>query len=159
MPFIIDGHNLIGAMADIDLADPDDEEQLLVRLHAHVAEVHKTIHIYFDRRAPGERSTTRRGRVIAHFVDRTRTADDAIRDHVERLHREAANWTVVSSDHAVLNHARRHGARTLSSQEFLSGLHPSTQSDSEDEVRDVQLSPEEIRLWEQQFHNTNNGSI
>lgn len=34
---IIDGHNLIGAMPDIDLADPDDEWQLVQRLQDYCA--------------------------------------------------------------------------------------------------------------------------
>ncbi len=37
MSFIIDGHNLIGVMPDINLADPDDEHRLLARLRAYRA--------------------------------------------------------------------------------------------------------------------------
>ncbi len=32
MQFLIDGHNLIARMPDIDLADPDDEAKLVARL-------------------------------------------------------------------------------------------------------------------------------
>jgi hypothetical protein len=32
MPFLIDGHNLIGALPDLDLDDPDDEARLVERL-------------------------------------------------------------------------------------------------------------------------------
>ena len=34
MPFLIDGHNVIAVLSDIDLADPDDEAKLVVKLRA-----------------------------------------------------------------------------------------------------------------------------
>ena len=34
MIYLIDGHNLIGKMPDIQLSDPDDEEKLVTRLQS-----------------------------------------------------------------------------------------------------------------------------
>lgn len=151
MPFIIDGHNLIGVLPDIQLADPDDEEQLLKRLQSITGHIRKTMHVYFDQRAPGAPSTFRQGRLIAHFVHQTSSADDAIKAHIRRLGKEASNWTVVSSDHAVLDYARNHGARTMTSQDFTVNLNTAHHENGGDDVRDVQLSPDEIRSWEELF--------
>jgi predicted RNA-binding protein with PIN domain len=54
MPILIDGHNLIGKMSSISLADPEDEDKLVRvlarRLHS---QRHKTI-VVFDKGADFE---------------------------------------------------------------------------------------------------------
>jgi len=158
MPFIIDGHNLIGALPDIQLADLDDEEQLLKRLQSITVHFRKTMHVYFDKRAPGAPSTFRQGRLIAHFSHQTSSADDAIKAHIRRLGRESSNWTVVSSDHAVLDFARNHGARTTTSQDFAASLNATRHENEADDERDVHLSPDEIRSWEELFDRNDSTS-
>jgi len=150
MPFIIDGHNLIGALPDIHLHDPDDEEQLLLRLQSYCAHRGKTITVYFDQ-APGVQDTIRRGPLTAHFVSRNRTADDAIRAHLRRLKRRAANWTVVSSDREVLDFARRAGARTQTSQDFAAQLSTPAADSPDDDKQDIQLTTDELLAWETMF--------
>jgi len=151
MPFIIDGHNLIGALPDIQLSDPDDEEQLILRLQSFSARTGKSITVYFDRGVPGGENPIRKGKLTAHFVSQTRTADDAIMAHVRRLAKRAANWTVVSSDHAVLNFAARHGAHVQTCPEFAALLALAPAESSDEDSRDVNLTPEEIQSWESLF--------
>lgn len=150
MPYIIDGHNLIGALPDIHLQDPDDEEKLLLRLQSFFAHTGKAATVYFDQ-AQGVQDTIRRGRLTARFVSRSRTADDAIKAHLRRLDRRAANWTVISSDHEVLDYARRMGARTLTSQDFAAQLSTLSTSSQENEKQDIDLSPDELLAWETIF--------
>jgi uncharacterized protein len=50
MIYLIDGHNLIGKMPDISLSDPDDEEQLALRLRQWAAEnKSRQVIVIFDR--------------------------------------------------------------------------------------------------------------
>ncbi|MBL8045607.1 MAG: hypothetical protein JNL09_03645, partial [Anaerolineales bacterium] len=49
MPFLIDGHNLIGKMPGLRLDDPDDERQLVQFLRAYLARVKKSGTVVFDR--------------------------------------------------------------------------------------------------------------
>ncbi|MBN2555596.1 MAG: NYN domain-containing protein [Anaerolineales bacterium] len=151
MPFIIDGHNLIGVLPDIHLSDPDDEEQLILRLQALSARTGKSITVYFDRGVPGGEKNIRRGKLTAHFVSQARTADDAIMAHVRRLAKRTPNWTVVSSDHAVLNFAARQGARVQTCSEFAASLYLSPAEAPDEEPRDVNLTPDELKSWENLF--------
>jgi len=48
MTLLIDGHNLIGVMPGIDLADPDDEWQLLQRLRPYAAAKRQPLTVVFD---------------------------------------------------------------------------------------------------------------
>ena len=50
MSLIIDGHNLIGVMPDIDLADPDDEWQLVQRLRGYASAKNTALTVVFDPR-------------------------------------------------------------------------------------------------------------
>ena len=48
MPLLIDGHNLIGAMPDIDLTQSDDEHQLVLRLRTYCADGRRQVTVVFD---------------------------------------------------------------------------------------------------------------
>ena len=48
MTLLIDGHNLIGAMPDIDLAQSDDEHQLVLRLRTYCGEGRRQVTVVFD---------------------------------------------------------------------------------------------------------------
>ncbi|MBI4771196.1 MAG: hypothetical protein HY784_12500 [Chloroflexi bacterium] len=62
MPTLIDGHNLIGALPDISLQDPDDEQKLVDLLHRWCVRTGKSVRVVFDPGPPGGqplRSTSR----------------------------------------------------------------------------------------------------
>ena len=48
MPYLIDGHNLIGRMPGMSLQDPNDEAALLIRLSAFCSREATTATVYFD---------------------------------------------------------------------------------------------------------------
>jgi predicted RNA-binding protein with PIN domain len=147
MPYLIDGHNLIGAMPGHRLADPDDEAALIAVLQRYFAASGTGATVYFDRRAPGRADPPRMGRLTIHFVAASSSADRAIRAHLDRLRGEARNWTVVSSDGEVAAAARRAGARTLTSASFLRQLDgPSTQGPSAEKPESPLTSEENAAL-------------
>ncbi|HEY69371.1 MAG TPA: NYN domain-containing protein [Anaerolineae bacterium] len=151
MPFLIDGHNLIASLPDIQLRDPDDEARLIERLSEFCAHVGKEATVYFDRSALGLQEPVRLGSVTARFVSEPQTADQAIASHLRYLGGEASNWTVVSSDHAVQRAAKHAGARVLSSREFSHLLQPAPQKTEKSEKPSAPDSEEEIAAWEQFF--------
>lgn len=153
MPYIIDGHNLIACMPDIDLDDPDDEIHLIVKLRTYCARTGKGIVVFFDRRAPGVRSPSPAGGLTVRFVTPPTSADEAIQDHLRRLGREAPNWTVVSSDRAVQTAAQQAGARYLKGHTFARQLLVEKTPTQESEKPDSSLSEEEIAQWEKLFAN------
>ncbi len=49
MPMVIDGHNLIGKMKGISLADPHDEEKLVRLLAQHLHDSPQKVIVVFDK--------------------------------------------------------------------------------------------------------------
>lgn len=142
MPYLIDGHNLIGKIPGLNLDDLDDEKELIQILQEYCQLVGKEAEVYFDHAASGHARARVHGRVTARFVRSGQTADQAISRHLNRLGKQAANWTVVSSDRAVLAAARRARARNLSSEEFSQELiseRTSTGSIDSPEISDTEI--------------------
>ena len=123
MPFLIDGHNVIAAIDDIDLEDPDDEAKLVVRLRSWAARERRRVIVVFDGGLPGGASrelSTSQVQVI--FASRLHTnADRIIRSRLKRL-KDPGNWTVVTSDHEILDEARRVRARVVHAADFAAWL-------------------------------------
>lgn len=148
MPFIIDGHNLIASLPDIDLEDPEDEAKLVELVQAFAARAGKQVYLYFDRRSPGSKDPPSRGGVHVHFVPASRTADKAILRHLTNLGSQAQNWTVVSSDREIMHAARRAGAQTISSQTFGRTLHDTVDPpDQEGAKPEMEPTREEVEYW------------
>lgn len=122
MPFLIDGHNLIGAMPDLHLADPDDEARLVERLQRLALRTGRRIMVVFDRGAPGGAlDRTSRGGVTVRFASSGVTAD-ALLIRIIQAERNPRGLIVVSSDRRVQEAARRHGAQVWSSPAFVAYL-------------------------------------
>jgi uncharacterized protein len=151
LPFIIDGHNLIGAMKKIRLDDPDDEARLVVELRRFCARSRRQVTLYFDRGAPGLQSPGDAGGLSIRFVRSPRSADQAIAQHLARLKGSARNWTVVSSDQEVQTAARRAGARPMSSAEFARLLASSDTGSAEGEKPAADMTEDEINEWQKMF--------
>ena len=143
MPYLIDGHNLIGAMPGDRLHDPDDEAQLIARLQRFCAASGKAATVYFDRRSPALADPPRLGGLTVRFVSASSSADRAIRAHLQRLGGEAHNWIVVSTDGEVVAAARRSGARSVSSAAFLRQLDTPSPEPSAPDKPDSPLSQSE----------------
>lgn len=156
MPYIIDGHNLIGQMPDISLAELDDEQRLIELLqdfcnrHGRIAEV------YFDNAPPGVPRARTYGRLTAYFTRSGKSADQAIFERLHRLGKEARNWTVVSSDRQVQAMAKAARAKILSSNEFARQLKRSniaTETTYPEKGRLAELDSDEVERWLGLFKN------
>jgi predicted RNA-binding protein with PIN domain len=146
VPVLIDGHNLIGRLPDISLADPDDEARLVSRLQAYAGRTGKRVTVVFDRGLPGGPSRALSGgRVEVVFAPTGRRADRVLVERIRRA-RDPAGLTVVTSDREVIATAQNRGARVMRSEVFVSELEvpPGPGADGK---REVHLSPEEVEAW------------
>jgi len=145
MPFLIDGHNVIAALPDIDLEDPDDEAQLVMKLRAWTGREGRKAIVIFDGGIPGGPSrvlSSPEVRVVFAAKHHS-TADRIIEERLSSLP-DASNWTVVSSDHEVLDNARMAGAKTLSAQAFVERLNQSLEVKKE---KPEGVSAAEVEMW------------
>ena len=148
MPYLIDGHNLIGQLPDISLDDPNDEAQLVQKLSGFAAQTRQQCVVVFDHGVPGgtSRMSTRSVRVV--FASPPASADQVIMRRI-RNERSPKSWIVVSSDNEVLGEARRRRMQTMRSFEFAQLLQrPEPEAKpGPDEAADVHLSEDEINEW------------
>lgn len=144
MPYLIDGHNLIGQLDGSLLSDPDDERILLERLAPLARRLRRKLIVFFDHGAPAAgRGIRRFGSVEARFIPQPAKADDAILAYL-RSRKDPGNYIVVSSDREVGDRARRIGARVLPALGFLRDM-----QSADDRARKEKPpeDPEDMEEW------------
>lgn len=146
MPYLIDGHNLIPKVG-LRLDSPDDEMELVAILREFARLKRQQVEVYFDGAPVGQAGTRKLGTVRAHFVRLGQTADDAIRARLNKMGKEAKNWTVVSSDHEVQSIARVTQAQYISSEEFVKIWRATRNSTPIAGIEDKKPSPAEVDEW------------
>ncbi|RMH00377.1 MAG: hypothetical protein D6706_04070 [Chloroflexi bacterium] len=159
MHYLIDGHNLIGKLPDISLADQDDEIRLILRLKAWVTGARsRKVTVIFDGGITGgvaHRLSTRDITVV--FAPQGETADDLIIRRLPGL-RPAGAYTVVSSDRRILDAARALRIKAMTSEAFIERMGFTFTMPEEkktkparphppDEREEPQLSEAEIAEW------------
>lgn len=150
--YLIDGHNLIGQIPGIDLADPDDEIRLVERLKQFTARHRCRCTVVFDGGLPGGKARSLgNSRVEVIFAHSGTNADRIILERL-RQHPDGQTLTVVSNDQLIRSEAVRLKMKVLSASEFARRLNerPAT-PDWDDKPPDGPPSPAEIREWERLF--------
>lgn len=154
MPYLIDGHNLIGQLADISLKDPNDEAKLVQKLIGFAARTKKRMVVVFDSGLPGGKSRLSTRQVEVIFAPARVTADKVMMGRIKQA-TDPGQWIVVSNDREVLAAARTRRMNTLTSAQFaplLKPLQTPTKQDADPgEAADVYLSPAEVEAWLQLF--------
>ena len=146
MPYLIDGHNLI-PKAGLRLDSPDDEMELVAILQEFARLKRQQLEVYFDGAPIGYDGSRSVGTVRVHFVRLGQTADNAIRERLNRMAKDARNWIVVSSDREVQTAARVAHAQAISSEEFVKILKAAVSSAPKPSTVDKKLSPAEVEEW------------
>lgn len=147
MPYMIDGHNLIGKLPDMSLDDPNDEAILIQKLSSFAARTGKTCLVVFDYGLPGgsSRMSTRSVQVV--FASGRSSADRVMRERINKIP-DPFNWIIVSSDNEVITTARINRMSTLHSEEFARILEsPPPKVVDAGEASDVHLSEAEVDEW------------
>jgi len=145
MLVLVDGHNLIAQLADIQLDEADDEEKLVLKLGQYCARTGRKVVVIFDpglSYKPANKST--RGRVTVQYAPHGKSADQLI---MKRLYKakNPQQIMVVTSDRAIQQEARQVRAKVISSSDFAAELNRPPES-HHSEV-EIQLSEREIEDW------------
>lgn len=122
MRLLIDGHNLIGVLPDIDIADPDDEWRLVQRLRSYAAAKRVPLTVVFDSGSgPPPQWQLSGGGVTVRFAPPGVPADAVI---LQLLRREAQPRTiaVVTNDQALAGQVRSIGGQVRSATQFAAEL-------------------------------------
>lgn len=147
MPYMIDGHNLIGKLSDISLDDPNDEALLVQKLSGFAARTGRECVVIFDHGLPGGSSRMGTRKVQVVFASGRSTADRVMIERINKIP-DPRGWVVVSSDREVMSCARRRNMSTLHSDEFVTLMQsPPKQVVDEGERSDVSLSDDEVNEW------------
>lgn len=122
MTLLIDGHNLIGAMPDIDLAQSDDELQLVLRLRTYCGEGRRQVTVVFDSGpGPAPSWNLSGGGVTVRFAPPGVEADRVIVRMVEKS-ATPAQVTVVTNDRGLAGLVRAAGGQVRSATQFAATL-------------------------------------
>jgi predicted RNA-binding protein with PIN domain len=151
MPFLIDGHNLIGQMPSLSLADPDDEQKLIELLRAYLVRTDKKGTVVFDQGLPGGAARWSNNVLEVRFAPAPKTADDLIRERLSR-ERNPEGLVVVTGDRELAQAAQRAGARVRRPADFARGL---VERPKAAKQKETGLSAEEVADWEQAFRAKN----
>jgi uncharacterized protein len=145
---LIDGHNLIGQTPDLSLADPNDEQKLVVMLRQYAARKNARIVVVFDSGNPGGRSKELSGgHVTAIFAGSHTIADRILMERIREL-KQPGDWVVVSSDREVQQAAQRRKMNVWSSTDFARRMGAPPQREIEPpEAKDSGLTKSEVDEW------------
>jgi hypothetical protein len=151
MPYLIDGHNLIGAMKDIRLSDPNDEMKLVNKLRSFAARKGKRLTVIFDGGLPGGKSIASNDKVRVIFAAYEHSsADKIIAAWIKRL-RDPLGWTLVTSDQELLGLAKSYRVRAIRSAAFADTLsHLPDPPDLGEWIYPI-TSPSETAYWEERM--------
>jgi uncharacterized protein len=121
--YLIDGHNLIGRLPDIDLADPNDEAILIERLRRWSAASRKRrLLVIFDAGLPGGHSREfSGGPVQVLFASSSSSADAMLLARIDAAH-NPAEYTLVSDDRRIVQRARERRMPVESAADFAGRL-------------------------------------
>jgi predicted RNA-binding protein with PIN domain len=149
MPLLVDGHNLIGQVPGLSLADADDEAQLVLLLRRYsTAKRGRQVIVVFDRGVYGHPQQLNGYGITCYFA---RSPQDADAELIKRLRaiQRPREWTLVTSDQAIVRVAAERGVRVIGAHEFARQLQAGQirTAAAPEEKRDVRLSDAEVEEW------------
>jgi predicted RNA-binding protein with PIN domain len=156
MHYLIDGHNLIAKIHDIDLNDPNDEVELILRLKSWAAaSLKRKVTVYFDGGLPGgmeHRLSTSDIKVI--FASEGRTADSLIIKRIRKI-KNPPEYTLVTSDQEIIAAAQKRRLPHLRSEAFAAKMGQDKQKRTAPqqlpETDDPKISDNEVAEWLELF--------
>lgn len=148
MPYLIDGHNLIGQTPGLALSDPEDEQKLILLLRAFLVRTNKKGTVIFDKKGlPGGGGKWSNNVLEVRFAPLPKTADDLIRERLEN-DKNARGLVVVSADQEVMAAARRAGAAVKNPVDFAGEM---LAGPKKLHKKETGLTEAEVAEWERAF--------
>ncbi len=155
MPTLIDGHNLIPHIPGINLADADDEFQLVLVLRRYATRHrNRRVVVVFDGGVYGHPDNLNGYNVTCYFAKSPRDGDRELMQRIRQIKR-TDEWEVVTSDRAVAGVARAHGVQVVASDVFARRLDRDKEElppvQLEEKFQDRPLSKREVEEWLELF--------
>lgn len=153
MRYLIDGHNLINYLPDIELDDPHDEVKLIYKLRGFCVQKRRTrCVVVFDHGIPGGKSQHSTSDVEVIFASfHQSNADRILRERIRAID-DIQGWTLVSSDNEVREEAILRGIKALNCHEFIEILFPPKEAKPHAGINpNVVVPKEEVEDWLGQF--------
>jgi|GEM_PF-449271 len=156
MHYLIDGHNLIAQMDEIDLSDPDDEAQLILRLRQWIAAGRKRrVTVYFDGGLPGGEARNLSGtRLRVFFASGGGNADTMMIKKIRRV-QNPPEYTLVTNDREIIDVARGRKMPHMPADEFAQGMAMEAaeraEPDPAPQAEEPALSEAEVAEWLEMF--------
>ena len=122
MPIIVDGHNLIGKMKSISLADPEDEAKLVSILARHLLSMGQKAIVVFDKGADGNLAPQLKGQNMKIIFALPNDSADAIIIDLIKRDPNPKGLTIVSSDNEIRRCGRSRRTRLISADDFAKQL-------------------------------------
>lgn len=150
MQYLIDGHNLIGKMPDIDLSDPDDEIQLILRLRSWTAvSAKRKVTVYFDGGIPGGKDVNlSSSQVKVIFANQGRIADSYLIAHLNRV-KNPSEYQLITSDQEIIKAATKRKINHMRSEKFVEYMdeqwqdylpQPTITDDNDRELSEIEIN-------------------
>ena len=151
MHWLVDGHNLIGQMPNLQLSDPDDEAKLVEYLRRYRARTGHRLTVIFDAGTSYQPAhTQQKGGITVQFARPGQTADQLIKRRLRKI-KDPQGTIVVTSDRAVQQAAQQVQVRVVEAREFGQQLlqlsAPGQEAADAGSQADVQLSADEVDEW------------
>ena len=147
MSLLIDGHNLIGVMPDIDLADADDEWQLVQRLRTFALTRRQPLTVVFDSGAgPSPRWQMSGDGVTVRFAPANVEAD-AVIVQLLKASPQPRQVTVITNDQGLAGKVRAAGGQVRSARQFIEQLMPARHAAAPPEPPPDTRAPEFMDIY------------
>ncbi len=151
MRYLIDGHNLIAYLPDIQLDDPEDEVKLVYKLRGFAARSKKSLKmtVIFDGGIPGgvEQNLSNSVLTARFAAAESSTGDSVLRSLIQKAS-DPAQFTLVTSDQELIDLARVRNMPVMTAAEFI-GFMNSTAKPHPPEAKknNPKLSKSEVEEW------------
>ncbi|MCC6607054.1 MAG: NYN domain-containing protein [Anaerolineae bacterium] len=152
MHYLIDGHNLIAKLPDIDLSDPDDEIKLVLKLRQWTAvSAKRVVTVFFDGGIPGGHNVNlSNAQVKVIFVSEGKTADSLLIARINRV-KNPPEFVLITSDQAIIAAANQRQMKHERSDKFALRLSTDraerSQSRPTSPADDPVISDAEVAQW------------
>lgn len=147
MPYLIDGDNLLWAW-DFEGKIEEGRSLLLRIILKFQRKKRSKFIVFFDGPLKESIPSTENIRVIVSGTGVT--ADEMIKETLDSQH-NCRSFVLVSSDRELKSRAKIKKAKVISSPEFIKILQRVVK-EQEREIREYEVTPLEMRLWEKLFH-------
>lgn len=156
MPYLIDGNNFIGFLAQSELKNPQSRYSLIGKLLAFQRIKKTKIFLVFD--GPPDPAVVDKEfpprRFAVFYPPYGQTADTVIRDIISRQ-TDRRQFFVVSSDREIKTYARKKGAKSLENKKFHKQLKETLKEFKKLRAEEKHVSPPsplEVNLWTEIFN-------